>query len=354
MTLLNKFLKKSQTVPIDNFLDNVLYDDQNGYYSKKNPFGKKGDFVTAPQISTLFNEMIAVWIISLWEQFDKPKKFNIIELGPGDGKLCKTLIQIFKKFPKFYKSTNIFLYEKSKFLQKVQKKNIREKRVYWLKKSNQINKGPVIFIGNEFFDAIPIKQFEKKNNFLFEKFIEIDSKNKIKLILKKTSKANYKELKKYKNIKNAKFIEFPKKGFEELNWITKKIKELGGGILLVDYGYINLENRSTLQSIKSHKKNKLFNKIGEADITSLVNFGLLKDYFINKKFSVNDIVTQSFFLKRLGILTRAEILSKKMNFREKSDLYFRLKRLLDPKYMGELFKVIFAFKSKKNLSLGFK
>ena len=354
MALLNKYFKKSKAVPIDKFLENVLYDEQDGYYSKKNPFGKDGDFITAPQISILFNEMIAIWIIALWEQFDKPKEFNVIELGPGDGKLCKTLIHTFKKFPRFYKSINIFLYEKSKTLQKIQKKNIIEKNVHWLKKSNQIIKGPTIFIGNEFFDAIPIKQFERKNNFLFEKFIEIDSKNKIKPIFKKISKASYKELNKYENIKKAKFIEFPKKGFDELKWITKKIKELGGGILLVDYGYTHRKNKNTLQSVKSHKKNKLFSNIGEADITSLVNFSLLKNYFINKKLKVNDIVTQSFFLKKLGILERAEILSKKMSFKEKSDLYLRLQRLLDPKYMGNLFKVIFAFKSKKKLSLGFK
>ena len=354
MTSLNKYFQKSKSVPIDKFFEKVLYDKKIGYYSKKNPFGKNGDFVTAPQISILFNEMIAIWIMSLWEQFGKPKKFNIIELGPGNGTLCKKLIHIFKKFPKFYKCTNIFLYEKSKILQKIQKKNINEKKIYWLKKSNQIINGPAIFIGNEFFDAIPIKQFERKNNFLFERYIKLDNKNKIKIILKKISKTNYKELNKYKHIKNAKFIEYPKKGFDELKWITKKIKDLGGGIMLIDYGYTHPENKDTLQSVKSHKKNKLFSNIGEADITSLVNFSLLKDYFINKNFNVNNIVSQSFFLKRLGILERAEILTKKMNFREKSDLYLRLQRLLDPKYMGELFKVFFAFKSKKKLSLGFE
>ena len=354
MTSLNKYFQKSKSVPIDKFFENVLYDEKIGYYSKKNPFGKNGDFVTAPQISILFNEMIAIWIMSLWEQFGKPKKFNIIELGPGNGTLCKTLIHIFKKFPKFYKCTNIFLYEKSKVLQRIQKKNINEKNIHWLKKSNQIIHGPAIFIGNEFFDAIPIKQFERKNNFLFERYIKLDNKNKIKIILKKISKTNYKELNKYKHIKNAKFIEFPKKGFDELKWITKKIKDLGGGIMLIDYGYMHPENKDTLQSIKSHKKNELFSNIGEADITSLVNFSLLKDYFINKNFNVNNVVSQSFFLKRLGILERAEILSKKMNFRKKSDLYLRLQRLLDPKYMGELFKVFFAFKGKKKLSLGFK
>ena len=148
-------------------------------------------------------------------------------------------------------------------------------------------------------------------------------------------------------------IKNPKKGIKELNWMIKKIKDQGGGVLLIDYGYLNNNNKNTLQSVKSHKKNDIFNKVGDADITSLVNFGLLKNYFYEKKIKVSKVVSQSFFLKKLGILNRAEIISKNMSFREKSKLYFRLQRLLDSRYMGELFKVIFAYKSKKKITLGF-
>ena len=128
---------------------------------------------------------------------------------------------------------------------------------------------------------------------------------------------------------------------------------MGGGILLIDYGYHRHENKNTLQSIKSHKKNDVFDNVGQADITSLVNFGLLKNYFTQNKMKVNKIVSQSFFLKKLGILNRAEILANKMSFKDKSDLYLRLQRLLDARYMGELFKVIFAYKNKTKMPLGF-
>ena len=142
-------------------------------------------------------------------------------------------------------------------------------------------------------------------------------------------------------------------GFKELDPIIKKIKKLSGGILLIDYGFIKNSNESTLQSVKAHKKNKLFNNIGKADITSLVNFNLLKEYFFKNNLDVNKITTQGLFLKKIGILNRAEILSKKMNFKEKSDLYIRLQRILSPKQMGELFKVVFAYKNKKKISIGF-
>ena len=155
-------------------------------------------------------------------------------------------------------------------------------------------------------------------------------------------------------MKNFSFIEYPKLGIKELEKIIKSIKRLSGGIILIDYGFLKQENTDTIQSVKNHKNNNLFENIGEADITSLVNFSLLRNVLLSKNLMVNNVVSQSFFLKKMGILKRAEILSQTMNFKEKSDLYYRLERLLSSKYMGELFKVICAFKIKKNFLLGFK
>ncbi|MDC0418342.1 SAM-dependent methyltransferase [Pelagibacteraceae bacterium] len=353
MKSINKYFPKSKKIPLDKFIANVLYDKKYGYYSKKIPFGKRGDFITAPEISFLFSEMLALWIISLWEHLNKPKIFNVVELGPGSGQMVSILIKVFKKFPKFFKSTNIFLYEKSKILTQLQKKNLFEEKVKWIKNFNNIKSGPVIFLGNEFFDAVPIKQYKKINNILYEKFVELINNKKIKTFLKKANSRSVKELKKFNLVKDQSFIEFPKQGLEELDLITNAIKRLGGGLLLVDYGFLEQDSRDTLQSVRNHKKNILFKNIGDADITSLVNFNLLKTYFKKKNLTTNSVVTQEFFLKKMGIINRAEILSKKMNFKEKSEIYYRLQRLLGLKQMGELFKVIFSFKLKKKFSTGF-
>ncbi len=169
----------------------------------------------------------------------------------------------------------------------------------------------------------------------------------------KTNLKNIKELKKFNLIKNQTFIEFPKQGLKELDSITAIIKKLNGGLLLIDYGFLKQKNSDTLQSVKNHKKNMLFKNIGNADITSLVNFNLLKTYFKINNLRTNSIVTQQFFLKKMGIINRAEALAKKMNFQEKSDTYYRLQRLLSSKQMGELFKVFFAYKLKKKFLTGF-
>ena len=346
-------MKEVQIIPLDKFVENALYNENYGYYSKKNPFGKSGDYVTAPNISFLFSEMIAIWIISYWENLEKPKKFNIVELGPGNGDLCKVLIKTFKNFPDFYKNVKIFLYERSKYLRKVQKNKIKEKKVSWLKNINDIKSGPVLFFGNEFFDAIPIKQFKIDKKRIYEKYLSVNKENKIKILLKKAEKKAVFKLKKFGLFNNKGVIEYPDLGIKELDKMIRVIRKFNGGILLIDYGFLDKKNISTLQSVKSHKKNKIFENLSDADITSLVNFTLLKDYFLKQNLKLNKVVPQSFFLKRIGILHRAEILSNKMSFSAKANLYSRLRRLLDSRYMGNLFKVIFAYKNKKTFMLGF-
>ena len=348
------FFNNSKILPVDKFIENVLYNKKSSYYSSKIPFGKSGDFITAPGISNIFSEIIGIWLITTWNTLGKPKKFNIVELGPGDGSLTKILLKTFQQFPLFNKAANIFLYEKSNLLAKFQKKNINNPKVKWINNFNSLKKGPVIFFGNEFFDAIPVKQFARKKNILMEKYFLLNKKNKINEIYKKASNKDVLQIKRFKTLKNLKFLEFPKLGLNELQKIIKKISKLEGGILLIDYGYLVAKNKNTLQSLLNHKKNNLLHNLGKADITSLVNFNLLSEFFIKNNLKVKKVVSQKFFLERMGIIERANNLSQKMSFKEQSNLYLRLKRLLDKKLMGNLFKVIFTYKFKKNNFLGFE
>ena len=348
-----KFFKKSKFLPVDNFFENILYDSQFGYYATKQPFGRDGDFITSPKVSNLFSEIIAIWLINTWENFGKPKKFNFVELGPGDGSLTKTLLDIFKKFPEFNSVKKIYLYEKSNYLKKVQEHKIADKNVKWIKDFNNIKDGPIVFFGNEFLDAIPIKQFRKKNGSFFEKNYILSKNFDIEETYRKASKINSKMLKSYLSIKDLNFIEFPKLGFRELKKIIKKILRLKGCILLIDYGYLKPHNGSTLQSVINHKKNNLLENLGKADVTSHINFKLLKEFFEKNNLKTKKIVTQKNFLKSNGIIQRAEILARGMKFRDQSNLYLRLKRLLHPKLMGNLFKVVLAYNYKNVNFTGF-
>ena len=348
------FFKKSKVIPIDKFFSNVLYDKKLGYYNSKIPFGKEGDFVTSPKISNIFSEIIAIWMISCWETFGRPQNLNIVELGPGDGSLTKILLRTFKKFPEFNSIKKLFLFEKSIYLKKIQKKNILDKGVKWIDNFDKLKKGPIIFFGNEFFDALPIKQFKKIYNSLYEKNYTLNQKFEIEEVFRKASQQDKKMIENFKTIKKLKFIEFPKLGFNELKKISKKISELQGCILIIDYGYLKPNNQNTLQSVIKHKKNKLLNNLGKADITAHVNFSLLSEFFIKNNLKIKNIITQKNFLESMGILERAKIIAKKMKFTEQTDLYLRIQRLLSPKYMGNLFKVILAYNSKDNNFAGFK
>jgi len=349
----SKFFKNSKYLPVDNFFYNVLYNKNFGYYNLKQPFGNFGDYVTSPTISNLFSEMIAIWIISTWEKIGKPKILNIVELGPGDGSLTKTILNISKKFPEFDNAKNLYLYEISNFLKKLQKKNIMSKDVKWVRNFDKIKNGPIIFFGNEFLDAIPIKQFKRKKNHLHEKYLFLNKNYQIKEIFKKAAYQDIKKINSYKTFKNLKFIEYPKSGLIELQKIINKIEKSKGCLLLIDYGYTKSNNKNTLQSVFKHKKNFIFNNLGKADVTSHVNFKLLEEFFLKNKLSIKKTVTQRLFLQNMGIKERANIIAKKKNFREQSNIYLRLKRLLSPNLMGNLFKVILAHNFKTDKYFGF-
>ena len=353
MKKIDKIFERSKSISLDLYLDKVLYDKNFGYYQKKNPFGIKGDYITASNISNLFCEMIAIWLVGFWENLKKPKNINFVELGPGNGDLCLVLLKTLKNFPEILNSINIFLYEKSEKLTKIQKGRIVSKRVFWIKNLNKIKKGPVIFFGNEFLDALPIKQFKKINNDIYEKHAYL-KKNKVDFIFKKASKKEVNKLKNNKLLKKNGVIEYPEYGFKELNIVCEKIKKLNGGALFIDYGYKTEKNINTLQSVMNHKFNNIKNNIGNEDINSLINFDLYKKYFNSKSLFVENVITQSEFLQKMGIVERVKIASKKMNGKDRLNLYTRVQRLIDPSMMGKNFKVIFARNKKCNFSLAFK
>jgi len=354
MNKIINILKDKKSIPLDKFINIALYDKKFGYYMTKNPFGKEGDFITSPMVSNLFGEMLAIWCVAYWEHLGKPNKIILVELGPGNGTLCSDLLKTFKQFKNFYNSLEINLLEISDKLRLIQKTKINNKKVKWIKKVNEINCGPLIVLGNEFFDALPIKQIYIKKKLFFEKHVALSKDNKnIKFLFKKANINLVKNIKKLNLISVGNTIEYPIEAIKFLKEIAKKINKFGGGFLTFDYGYKVRKNKNTLQSVKKHKRVSIFYTPGHSDMTSHLNFKLFYEILKKNNLNVKKITNQNEFLKKMGILERANILSKKMTFKAKANMFYRLKRLLDSKEMGDLFKVIFAQKKNKNFSLGF-
>ncbi len=346
-------LKKIHNLPLDKFINFSLYEKKFGYYMKQNPFGKNGDFITAPNISRLFSEMIAIWIIGFWQSLGSPKKFNLIELGAGNGEMMKVLIESLKNFPDFFKACNFIIHEKSPALKKIQKKKFLNHNLTWISKINEIKKKPSIFIANEFFDAFPIKQFRKENKLWFEKFVNLRNPKKAFFFEKKIDIKKIEEKIDYKISKDQNFIEYPVNGLKYLNEISKIIKKNYGGLLLIDYGYSEKKMKNTLQGVSNHKFANILENIGDVDITHNINFNLFRN-IINQMPNLDSMLTsQRNFLIKLGIKQRAEIISKNQSFLKKADIYYRVERLINKNKMGNLFKVMFVKNTDNKFNLGF-
>ena len=346
-------ISNNKHISFDKFVDIALYHKKTGYYMKKNPFGKDGDFITAPNISILFSEMLAIWCIAFWEHLGCPKKINIIELGAGNGEMMYQMIKVFERFNKFRESSNYFILEKSQFLKKIQKKKLNSHKITWLNSINKLKNGPNIFLANEFFDALPIKQFIKKNNKWYEKSIKKNNINKFEFVNVITNIKNLEKKIEINLSKNQKIIEFSPLTYDYLNIISKKINTFQGGLLIVDYGYLKKKMRDSLQSIYKHKFNNILDNFSKSDITYNLNFFLLKKIVKKLNLKVAGLTSQRNFLTKLGILDRAEILAKNLQFSKKADIYYRIKRLIDRNFMGELFKVMFVTGKNIKFKLGF-
>ena len=347
-------INRESSLPLDKFIEFALYDKDTGYYMKKNPFGKEGDFITAPNITRLFSEIIAIWIITFWKSIGSPKKFNLIELGAGNGEMMKVIIATLKNFPECANNCNFQIHEKSIFLTNKQQQNLKFDDVTWVEDINKANSNPTIFLANEFFDALPIKQFFKKKKDWFERFVDL------KEIDKAVFKEHIADIKKIeKNLKfeiskNQKIIEYSPLSFKYLKDICNIIKKNDGGILVIDYGYLNSKMHETLQAVNNHKYSNVLEDIGDSDITYNINFNLFEK-FVAQFNNLDSIVSnQKKFLSSMGIVQRAEIVSENKPFSKKSDLFYRIRRLIDEKQMGELFKVMLVKKKKNKFKTGFE
>ena len=347
-------INRSTSLPLDKFIEWALYDKNSGYYMKKNPFGKEGDFITAPNITRLFSEIIAIWVITFWKSIGSPKKFNLLELGAGNGEMMRVITETLKNFPKCFRACNFMIHEKSIFLINEQKKNLNSEKISWVKDVKKINSYPTLYLANEFFDAIPIKQFFKKKEGWVERFVDLKNPQKAKF---KEQKINIKKIEEKLNFeisKNQNIIEYSPNTFKYLKTICDIIQRNDGGILIIDYGYLNSKMCETLQAVNNHKYSNILENIGDSDITYNINFNLFQK-FTNQFYNLNSIVTnQKKFLTSMGILQRAEIISKHISFSRKADLFFRIRRLIDEKQMGELFKVMLIKNIKNKIKTGFQ
>lgn len=343
-------IKKKKLLPLDEYIDFCLYKFRESYYQKKTCFGRDNDFVTSPHISSIFSEMLAIWIVLFWNKIKQPKSINILELGPGDGIMSKDIISSLDKIGFFKGKVNYFLLEKSKSLKKIQKDNLKDKKnIYWINNLKKFKRDNLIILSNEFFDALPVKQFVKKNNSWYEKFVVFNNKNNLNFLLKKTKFNNMKDVQKIYNLKKNKFIEYSPILEGLVKDIAKILKIKNSIFLTIDYGEYSEICNDTVQAIHKNNKSHVLKNIGDSDITYQVNFFHLIKLFRKKNLHVINFISQSKFLKSLGILERYQFAKKYLEKKKQVYLDIAIDRLLSPSKMGNLFKVLIV-SNKHNIN----
>ena len=335
-------IKKKKILPLDQYIDFCLYKFKQSYYQKKTKFGHGGDFVTSPHVSSIFSEMIAIWIVLFWNKIKKPKTLNILELGPGDGTMGKDIISSLGKINFFKSNVNYYFLEKSKSLKKIQKRNLKnEKNIYWIDNLKEFEKKDnLIILGNEFFDALPVKQFGKRGDSWFEKYVFFNKKKQLSFVFKKAKLESIRKIEKIYNLKINKFIEYPPILEKLIKNISDLLKNKNSIFLTIDYGEESRICNDTVQAIYKNKKSNILQNVGESDITYQVNFFHLIKLFKKNKLHLVEFTTQSNFLQKLGIKERAVNAKKNLKKNQQLLLDGALKRLLHPLEMGSLFKVL--------------
>lgn len=341
-TLKNKIIsliKENGFITIDRFMEICFLDEEHGYYRKKQPLGSEGDFTTAPEISQLFGEMIGLFLINWISQNLPDTEFEIVELGAGKGTLMNDLLRTLKKFPQIYEKAKINIIDINEPLIKHQKKllNKYDIKIEWLSAIEEIKTlKPVIFLANEFFDALPIKQYLFKDNKWHERVIKHNNDLYFSSIPSDIEFSG--------NPKESDIKEISPETIAGAENISDLISLNKGLSIIFDYGYSQNSFGDTLQSLYKNKYNPIFENIGISDITYHVDFPSLKNIFETKGLSCF-LQTQREFLLATNIEKRAEMLIINKDSTTKKSILEGMERLVSPKEMGVLFKCLIAEKA---------
>lgn len=326
--ILEDKISQKGTINVAEFMETCLYEENHGYYMTRDPFGTEGDFTTAPEVSGLFGEMIAAWLIDTWTKMGSPEPFNLVEVGPGRGTLMFDILSVSKKLSTaFYESARVYLVDVSPFLQVMQKEKLKDHRVVWVNDIEQINmENPTLLIGNELLDAFPVRQFRKVKQGYAEQLIRLDE-----------GKMRFTDALLVQSFENT---TAPKvETTEAMDTFLNKLKShMSQGVcLFIDYGDDVEEGQAaaTLQAIHKHQKIDLFDKTGEADLTTHVNFSRVKKVL---DYGCSSTVPMGEWLIHLGLPVRAAALRAQMSEEERTAMEKDVHRLVHPQEMGQLFK----------------
>lgn len=332
-------IRKDGPMPLCEYMELCLSHPQYGYYIKQDPFGTEGDFITAPEISQVFGELVGLWCADLWGQMEGGPA-ALVELGPGRGTLMQDALRATRNIGDFHDSLTVHLVETSPILQATQFHTLQNahERLEWEESIDTLPEKPIFVIANEFFDALPIRQHIQTANGMRERCVDIDSESGELTFINQA--AGLSLAKGGSDIKDGTIIESCQAAKTIMGKLAGHIKEFGGAALIIDYGYLGESHQDTLQAVKDHMYHPPLKDPGDADLTAHVDFASLLEVAEDHGVAVHGSLEQGKFLVRLGAEVRVEKLLQNSDEEQAMQLISGVKRLIDPAQMGELFKVI--------------
>ncbi|MFC0282645.1 class I SAM-dependent methyltransferase [Camelimonas abortus] len=331
-------------MPVERYMELCLGHPTMGYYITRNPFGADGDFITAPDISQIFGELIGLWCAEVWRMMGGPRDLHLVELGPGRGALIADALRAARVAPQFRSAVRLSLVETSPVLRQLQRQALSAEGelssipVAWRNHLGEVPEGPMILIANEFFDALPVRQYQRAPDGWRERLVGLAPDGGLIFGLAPEAEPALDEL----PGDEGAIMEIPVAAINMVAGLADRLRRFGGAALIIDYGHAVSAVGDTLQAVRRHQYVHPLSTPGEADITAHVDFGALARAALARGVVVDGPVEQGAFLRALGANARAEQLKRNAREAQRRVIDEGLRRLTSSEAggMGALFKVM--------------
>lgn len=337
-------IRADGAISIARFMELALQHPEHGYYRTHNPLGKDGDFTTAPEISQMFGELIGLWLVDCWQKMGRPDPFVLLELGPGRGTLMADALRATARVSGFHAALQLFLLDSNATLQAKQLAVLGEYHPIHISYLDEIPKLPLLVVANEFFDALPIRQFVKQPQGWSERIVGLHD-DRLVFTLSPPDPAILLLIPESLHEALENFVyEISPIGIATMQQLASLIHAQTGAGLVFDYGYATPSGQGTLQAVARHASVPILDNVGQQDLTAHVHFGLLKLAAEKAGLKCFGAVGQGDFLQAMGIEIRAAHLQRSATPEQEAAITSALHRLTHPDEMGVLFKAL-AFAS---------
>lgn len=331
--LLHEIIAAEGPMRLDRYMALCLGHPEHGYYMTREPFGEAGDFITAPEISQVFGELVGVWLMQVWDGLGRPAPFNLVELGPGRGTLMSDILRAANVLPPFREAARIHLVETSARLRSAQRASLGEAAT-WHETFDDVPDGPLLLVANEFFDAIPVRQVECRAGRWHERVIGSDDRRLILGLAESDLRLG--------SLPDGAVLEVDEARRDIASAVGRRLARWGGAALIIDYGHLKSAPGDTLQAMRRHAFVPITDTPGEADLTSHVDFQSLATALRQAGVSVFPALEQGAFLRAMGLANRTDALAGRAEPARAAQLRRAETRLADDDQMGKLFKVLAA------------